>query len=138
MLAMFRFMRASFRMPKFWVAWLGLLMAVNFVAPWFFIPSVEGWAVLAAFMAGAVTLTLIHEKLGFVNLMGLGHVWWVPLLPWLAGRLELHETGDPMGVRTWMLSVIVLDALSLIIDATLVIRYLRGAREPTLKLEDPA
>ncbi len=42
-------------MPVHSVAWLGLLMAVNMVAPLIFISTVEGKVVLAAAIFGATT-----------------------------------------------------------------------------------
>ena len=42
----------------------------------------------AAAIAGAVTQTAIFASRGFVRLMGIGHIYWVPLIPWLWSRLE--------------------------------------------------
>ena len=49
---------------------------------------------------------------------------------WLWTRLDLAPAGSLF--KYWLLATIVLVSLSLLIDATDVIRYLRGERKPYL------
>ena len=130
--AHFGLMRAMLRIPKPWLAWLGLLVAINAVVPLFFFPAAETWAALAAVAAGMLIMSGIFAAWGFVRLLGLGHLPWLALLPWLWTRLPLHEPGSPL--HTWLVALIALDGLSLLIDAVDVIRYIRGERAPTVML----
>ena len=126
------FMRTMLLMPKPWVAWLGLLMAANFILPLIFITTLEGQVVLATGLISAMIQGRIFQTLGFVRLLGIGHSPWIPLLLWLWSRFEW----DASIFAGWILAVMVLNSLSLIIDAVDVVRYVRGEREPHLKLKE--
>jgi hypothetical protein len=108
-------------------------MMANMLGPIVFIRSLEGRMVLLAAMAGATIQIAIFGSKGFVRLLGIGHLPWVPLLFWLWPRLD--QVPRDSIFRYWILSVIVLNALSLIIDTTDVIRYLSGDREPHVVLD---
>ena len=118
------FMRTMLLMPKPWVAWLGLLMAANFILPLIFITTLEGQVVLATGLISAMIQGRIFQTLGFVRLLGIGHSPWIPLLLWLWSRFEW----DASIFAGWILAVMVLNSLSLIIDAVDVVRYVRGER----------
>ena len=85
-------------------------------------------------MLGALLQIAIFTAKGFVRLLGIGHLVWVPMVAWLGTRLEVAPASS--GFRYWLLATIVLVSLSLLVDAVDVIRYLRGEREPYL--ETPA
>ena len=113
-----------------WWIWVGLLVAANAVAPLFFIGSVEARVVLAAMLVGAVVQLLIVSRLGFVRLLGAGHiVAWVPMLLWLVPRLPNLGVATPFG--RWLFAVVILDLAALAIDFVDVARYLAGDRRPT-------
>ena len=126
------FMRTMLLMPKPWVGWLGLLMAANSIFPLIFITTLEGQVVLATGIVSAMIQRKIFQTQGFVRLLGIGHSPWIPLLLWLWSRFEW----DASIFSYWVLAVIILNSLSLIIDAVDVVRYLRGEREPHLKLKE--
>jgi hypothetical protein len=130
---MLTFLKVMFVNGKPLAAWISLLMAVNMVVPLLLIGTLEGQVVLVAFIAGAMTQLAIFKKLGFVRLLGLGHVFWVPMIPWLWTRLESATTYG--NFQYWLIAVILLDGVSVIIDATDVFRYVRGERTPHLGLE---
>ncbi len=131
---MIDFFRAMLLLPKPWVVWEGLLIAANLVAPLFFIGSLEAKVVVVAIMVGAITQMAIFRAKGFVRLLGLGHFPWVLMIPWLWSRLGQLEVNNLFAY--WLVAVIVLDGLSLIIDATDVVRYIKGERAPQLTLGD--
>ena len=133
MKAMIGFFRAMLKFPKPWLFWLALLMSVNMVGPIVFINSLEGRVVILAAMAGATIQIAIFGSKGFVRLLGIGHLPWVPLIFWLWSRLDQFPQDGIF--RYWILSVIVIDTLSLIIDTTDVVRYISGDREPQIVLE---
>ena len=112
-----------------WWIWVGLLVAANGVAPLWFIGSTEARVVLAAILVGAVVQLAIVARLGFVRLLGVGHiVAWVPMLLWLVPRLANLGTATPFG--RWLIAVVILDLTSLAIDFVDVARYLAGDRRP--------
>ena len=134
MSAMFDFPRTMMTFPKPWVGWVMLLMITNMVIPLFYLGTPEGKVVLGAFVLAALFQTAIFSAKGFVRLLGIGHIAWVPMVVWLWTRLDLAPAGSFF--RYWLLATLVVVSLSLLIDAVDVIRYLRGERDPFL--ETPA
>ena len=134
MKAMFNFLRTMLTLRKPWVGWIMLLMMVNMVIPLFYLGTLEGKVVLGAFVLGALLQGGIFSAKGFVRLLGIGHIAWVPMVAWLWTRLDVAPASGLF--RYWLLATIVLVSLSLLIDAVDVIRYLRGERDPYL--ETPA
>ena len=130
MTVMFRFMRTMYVNGAGLAVWITLLFLTNMVAPLFFITTIDGQLVLAAALAGAIGQTAIFASKGFVRLLGIGHIFWVPLLPWLWTRLESFPPDDPLGV--WITAVMFLTGVSLIIDVRDVAQYIGGARAPHL------
>jgi len=130
MKAMIDFFRTMLKMPTPVLFWLALLMAANMMGPIVFIKSLEGKMVILAAIVGAAIQIVIFGSKGFVRLLGIGHLPWIPLVLWMWFRLEQipHEGF----FRYWVFSVIVLNTLSLIIDATDVLRYISGDREPQI------
>ncbi|VAX30129.1 hypothetical protein MNBD_NITROSPINAE05-202 [hydrothermal vent metagenome] len=132
MTIMLSFMQALLKMPRHWVVWVGLLMVLNMLFPLFFLTTLEGKVVLATLIANAGLMLFIFAKKGFVRLLGLGHILWVPLIVWLLERVDF--TISDTGLEQWILAVIVLNGLSLVIDLLDVVRYFEGERQPTVTL----
>lgn len=130
---MIDFFKTMLLMSKPWVAWVGLLMAVNMMGPLFFMATLEARVVLGTMMASAALMIAIFAQKGFVRLLGLGHILWIPLILWLFGRMNFEAPFT--GFEQWIVAVIILNGLSLVIDAVDVIRYLKGERAPTLTLD---
>ena len=128
MKAMIGFTKGLMSMPMPWLVWLGLLLAVNVVGPIYFFEALEAKVVLVAFLASVGLMTAIFAAKGFVRLLGIGHIFWVPMVPWLWIRLDQVGPGEPIGY--WITAVIILDSISLIIDGIDVLRYLKGERQP--------
>jgi len=132
MKVMIDFFRTLLLMPKHWVAWVGLLMIANMLAPLFFIETLEAQAVLVAMMTGAAIQMALFKVKGFVRLLGIGHILWVPLVVWLASGLDGETLASPFGL--WVAAVITLNSVSLLIDGVDVFRYIKGERSPSLAL----
>ncbi len=109
-----------------WRAWVGALLAANLAAPLFFLETIEARLVLAALFIGAAIQMIIFKRKGWVRLLGLGHVLWLAMVPWLVMRLDWTALDTPFS--QWMLAVIALNAASLVIDIVDVFRYFVGAR----------
>ena len=131
---MFDFLRTMMTLRKPWVGWIMLLMMVNMVIPLFYLGTLEGKVVLGGFVLGALFQGGIFSAKGFVRLLGIGHLPWVPMVIWLWTRLDVAPASSLF--RHWLLATIVLVSISLLIDAVDVIRYLRGERDPYV--ETPA
>jgi len=127
MMGMFK---AMLKIPTGWVIWVGILMLFNIVIPIFYLGTIEGQVIAFAFVMGAMTQMLIFGRLGYVRLMGIGHIFWLPLVIWLGLNWEKYSgTGFS---EIFIGGVILVDSISLIIDAYLVMRYFAGDREPTV------
>ena len=123
------FNRALLAMPKPWLGWTILLVLANLVLPWFFFGTLEAAVVLAGVILSLTLMITLYSKYGFVRLLGVGHIPWLFTVPWLYSRLgQAAESG---GFYYWLLAVVVLDSLSLVIDAVDVARYWKGEQTPT-------
>ncbi len=131
MRAFIKFNKGMMKMPFHWQLWLVLLLTVNLIVPFFYIDRVEAQVVLAVLVASFVLSTILTARVGFTRLLGLGHILWVPLLWFLWTRLVLNPPHDLFGI--WFRTVMTLNAMSLVIDAIDVIRYIAGDRAETVK-----
>lgn len=130
---MFGFLEAMLTvLPLPWRVWIATLMFLNMIAPLFFLARPEAQAVLAATMAAALIQMAIFKAKGFVRLLGIGHLPWLPVVLWLMSRTD--AIGDETLFGRWILAVIVFDGLSLVIDAIDVGRYVAGDRTPATTL----
>ncbi|MCH8933291.1 MAG: hypothetical protein IH923_09505 [Nitrospinae bacterium] len=111
--------------------WVGLLVIFNMIIPLFFLERLEAQVVLAAIMASMLLMTLITSTTGFTRLLGLGHIFWIPLLYFLGTHLDQIPPDDGFGV--WVRALMVINATSLVIDAVDVLRYLAGERMEIVK-----
>jgi hypothetical protein len=132
MKSMMKLMRTMMIMPIHWQVWLGVLVTANMVVPFFFIHMLEAQVVLAAAIVGMVIMSIIFNVKGFVRLLGIGHIAWLPLVFWLWTKLD-HAPADSI-FGYWLMAVVVLNSLSLIIDTIDVLRYVKGERRPVLTL----
>jgi hypothetical protein len=128
MKAMINLMKAMMLMPKPWLGWLGLLVGANMLIPFYFIRTLEARVVLAAMICSITIMTVIFGAKGFVRLLGIGHIAWVPMVPWLLTRLDNTSFESFFGY--WVVSVIGLNSMSLIIDGIDVLHYIKGERGP--------
>ena len=122
-----KFNKGILRMSLPVKTWLLLLVAANGVAPLFFLDRVEAQAVLVSMMIGAMLMSLLTARFGFSRILGVGHILWIPLLGWLAFRLEQIPADDSFGL--WIRGVMLLNAVSLVIDTADVVRYAAGDRK---------
>jgi len=124
------FHKGLFGMAWPWRIWVGLLMALNLIAPLAFLDRPDAQWTLAAMGAAAVSMVALTQAQDFTRLLGLGHIWWVPLIWYLVSRGALS---DPGLNRDWFIlwrdAVVAANSLSLMIDAGDVVRYLAGDRQ---------
>ncbi len=107
--------------------WLMLLVAANLAAPLFFFQRSEARVVLAAFAASAALMTVLTARSGFSRLLSAGHIFWIPMIGWLWGRLDQIPADDVFGI--WIRVLMMLNSISLVLDTIEVVRYIAGDRE---------
>ena len=129
--AFIRFNKGMLNSPGPVRIWLMALVGVNMVAPLFFISHLEAQVTLVAMISGAMFMTFLTGRFGFSRILGLGHILWIPLVIWLSFRLTQTPIEQKLGI--WMLSLIILNSLSLLIDTADVFRYLAGDRKETVE-----
>ena len=132
MKSMMNFMKTMMIMPIHWQIWLGALVTVNIVVSIFIIHTLEAQVVMATAIVGLGMMSVIFSVKGFVRLLGIGHIGWLPLVFWLTTKLEHAPVDSAFGY--WLMAVIVLDSLSVFIDTIDVLRYVKGERTPILAL----
>ncbi len=123
------FNKSILAMAKPWQVWMLLLISVNLVLPLFFLGKLEATVVLVGVIASMFIMMTLFARFGFVRLLGLGHIPWLFTVPWL--WLQLGQTVESGPFYYWLLSVVVLDSISLVIDTVDVARYWMGERQPT-------
>jgi len=112
--------------------WLMFLVFFNLLAPLLLIQHLEAKVTVACLLASMILMTIITRYDGFTRILGVGHIFWVPLIYFLWTRLGQHPGDDIFGI--WMRSVIVVNTISLVIDVTDVIRYIAGDRKETVSV----
>ena len=130
MKAFIKFNRGMLKMPLQWQLWMAVLIAANLVAALFFLHRIEAQVVLGTLLASMILTTFLTARFGFTRILGLGHILWVPMLAFLFTRLGDIPASDAFGI--WIRALIVLNSVSLVIDAVDVIRYIAGDREETV------
>lgn len=126
MKALVDFIKNIFKMPMVWWPWMAGLPLIN-LSSVFFLPRTEALVVLVAGLLAATIMTVLHAKLGYVRLLGVGHFVWIPMLIWLGFRLNNIPEGSLF--YGWILTLITMDTVSLIIDIVDLLRYLLGDRD---------
>ncbi len=130
MKAFVKFNKGMFKMPMHLQAWLMLLVLVNAITPLFFLRHLEAQVVLGTMLASVTLMTSLTSRFGFTRVLGLGHILWVQMLAFLLARLGQIPPSDVYGM--WIRALIVLNSVSLVIDAADVIRYIAGDRAETI------
>ncbi len=131
MRAFIKFNKGLMNGPTHVLLWLMLLIAANLVVPLFFLGRLEAQLVVVALLASAILMTFLTGLYGFTRLLGVGHIFWIPLLFFLWTRLGQIPADNFFGI--WLRILMILNAMSLVIDVVDVIRYIAGDREETVK-----
>lgn len=122
-----KYHRGLAKMPLAWKPWLVSLLVANMIAPLLWMDRLEAQVVFGVALVNAATFVILTSLCGFSRLLGLAHIYWIPLVIFLWQRLELFPPDTAYGF--WIRAVMVLDAGSVVLDASNVIRYVRGERD---------
>jgi hypothetical protein len=110
---------------RIWGTWL---IAVN-TACLLFIQHIEAQVTLGAVGVAVLAQALIYQRKRFIRLLGATHVLWVPMLTWMALRLDTLPK-EETAFRAWLLTLIATNAVSMAIDAWDATRFILGERRP--------
>ncbi len=128
MQAFMAFNEGILRMPMHWQVWVMLLVIMNLVLPIFFSRNrFEARVVVGVFLVGAALMMFLTAMTGFTRLLGLGHIFWFPLLYFLWTRLDRIPGSD--GYGRWVRGLMAINAMSLVLDVLDVLRYVGGERQ---------
>ena len=111
-------------LPRVWAI---LLIVVN-LSSVFFLDTLYGQVAFAVMWVGVVIMVWIYSKLGFVRLLGIGHVFWIPILVCFAMKLPIVSEQGWLSV--WLVSLMIGNGISLLIDGIDVGRFVLGERKP--------
>lgn len=110
---------------RMWGAWL---VAVN-TACLLFIQHIEAQVTLGAVGVAVLAQALIYQRRRFIRLLGVTHVVWIPMLAWMALRLDTLPK-EETSFHVWLIMLIATNAVSLVIDAWDAARFVLGQRRP--------
>ena len=118
------FMAELFKQKLWIIVWVNILMAVN-LAGVFFWQEPLAQVVFYTFMVTATFMMLLYYKFRFERILGLGHVLWLLLVPYLA--LQYSQLSG--AIQYYVLSVIIVNSISLVFDINDVYIYFSEKRE---------
>lgn len=121
-----RYHRGLRKMPNAWKPWLILLLSANMIVPLFWINRLEAQVVFGVALLNYLTFVILTGISGFSRLLGLGHIYWIPLIYFLWTRLEMFPPDTVYGF--WIRIVVLLNTGSVVLDAANVVRYIQGDR----------
>jgi hypothetical protein len=110
---------------RIWGTWL---VAVN-AACLLFIQHIEAQVTLGAVGVAVLAQALIYQRKRFIRLLGVTHVLWVPMLTWIALRLDTLPK-EETAFHVWLITLIATNAVSMAIDAWDATRFILGERRP--------
>ena len=111
-------------MPRIWAIWL---VAVN-LGCLAFIQHIEAQVVFAVTGAAVVIQGAIYQRFGFVRILGIVHLGWIPMFGWMATRLP--QIAEYPNLELWLAVLFATNFVSFIIDIVDGTRFIRGERQP--------
>ena len=106
--------------------WGGALNIPQVVGGVFFFDHAEAQAILVVAILGLIVAGQIHKKAAFSRMIGMCHLPWLLLLPWLIYRQANIEY--PFWLEAWLYYSSATIAASLIFDAMDFYRYSKGQK----------
>ncbi len=111
------------RQPLWVSIWVAILALVN-IASVLFWSTLVAKVVLVTFLLSALMMMALYSYYGFEKILGLGHIFWVFLLPYIL--LQIPNTD---GRFFWYLVALsILLAISLVLDTVDVWKYFHDRR----------
>lgn len=128
------FNEALATLPQWVQLWLNILLLGAFIAPLALLiwreTRLAGAIALASSAIGALIITQLYNAMGLVKLLGIGHIFWVPVVIYL---VTIMRRRDLPRLAFWITGFVALTmTISLIFDTVDVVRYLAGDRADAL------
>lgn len=111
------------RQPLWIPLWVTWLMGLNFAGAAFW-PDPLAQLIVVTFMLSAGLMMALYSVFGFVKLLGLGHILWVPLAWRVLTQLPNTSGAFRIYLVTWGMATLV----SLVFDAVDVWKYFRSRK----------
>lgn len=103
--------------------WVAILALAN-IASLLFWSALTAKVILITFMLSALMMMALYSYYGFVKILGIGHIFWVVLLPYILLQIP-HTYG---GFLWYLVALSILLAISLVLDAVDVWKYFHDMR----------
>lgn len=123
------FTKGSSGMPWHLQVWVSILGGTNLLGGLYFIREFEGQLVLGTFLVSLALMTGVIKYTGFSRLVGAGHIVWVPMVGYLIWSLAGVGVEAFGPLHYWLVAIVVLDTISLILDAYSTVLFIKGDRE---------
>jgi hypothetical protein len=104
--------------------WGGALNLPQIIGGLIFIYTIEGQLIFALEIIALIIASQIHKRFRFSRLMGLCHIPWLVLAPWLLYRTQTIEY--QIFFLVWLYYVIITMFISIIFDVLDVYQYTKG------------
>lgn len=114
----FRFFIELLQQPIWIPIWVFFLMVVN-------VASVAFWTeplaklIFAIFMISAMLMMALYSKYGFEKILGIGHILWIPLAPYLLTMLPVTDST----FNNYLIILLISISISLAFDIVDVWKY---------------
>ena len=116
----FLFFSDLVKQPLYVSVWVAILALANFVSLFFWSAPLAK-VIFITFMVSAMTMMALYSYFGFEKILGIGHVFWIFLLPYII--LQLVHVDGRFFLYLGTLSVLL--TISLVFDAIDVWKYFR-------------
>jgi len=119
-----RFFTELIQQPAWISVWVLFLMVIN-------VSSVAFWneplakIIFVTFMLSAALMMGLYSKFGFVKILGIGHIFWIPLLIYIA--IMIPATKDDF--RSYLTILLISISISLAFDMIDVWRHFTTRRD---------
>jgi hypothetical protein len=109
--------------------WLLLLIFVNLGGGVAFIDKMAGKSAIVSFIGAIIVMLIIYLRAGYIRLLWLG-----PMLFWIPMQIEfllIVLNGNPQAMfYTWLITVLIVNGISLFIGIVNVLRFMLGNTQP--------
>lgn len=106
------------RQPAWIPAWVFALMVINLVSIAFWEEALAK-VIFIVFMLSAMLMMGLYSRFGFEKILGLGHVFWIPLLAYVLFEIPVVEGSFGIYLVSWS----ALTVVSLIFDMVDVCKF---------------
>jgi hypothetical protein len=111
------------RQPLWVSIWVVILALAN-IACLLFWPALVAKLILITFLLSALMMMALYSYYGFEKILGLGHVLWVFLLPYIILQLP-HADG---GLLWYLVALSILLTISLVLDTVDIWKHFHDRR----------